>query len=171
MELTQKQKKGILITLAGFIGACGVALIVNLIAIGVMELTWFFNDPMNQWQIAEVTVPHGQRQPVVLFEAESGTIREATAYNAGDPSQTDGSPCITADGTNACQSLAEGEKICAANFVPLGSYLEIKGYGICRVADRMNSRFESRIDIAMQAHEKAKAVKFGLQNLEVAKLK
>ena len=45
--------------------------------------------------------------------------------------------------------------------------LIVNGVGICTVKDRMNSRFENRIDIAMQAHEKERARNFGLRNLEV----
>ena len=120
---------------------------------------------------ADLNVPHGERYRITVFEPESEKIREATAYNVGDPSQTDGSPCIGASQENLCTAVAQGEKICAANFVPLNTYLYVENYGICRVADRMNSRFENRIDIALQAHEKDRAVKFGLQNLEVSVLK
>jgi len=108
---------------------------------------------------------------VEVYEPQSKIIREVTAYNVGDPRQTDQSPCIGASGENLCQLLAQGEKICAANFVPLGTKLYIQNYGICRVADRLNSRFKNRVDIAMQAHEYERAVKFGLQKLEVIILK
>lgn len=96
-----------------------------------------------------------------------GTIREVTAYNVGDPSQTDSSPCIGAYGENICSALALGYKRCAANFVLEGTLLDIENYGICQVVDRMNSRFENRVDIAMLAEEKERAIKFGLQKLNV----
>jgi 3D (Asp-Asp-Asp) domain-containing protein len=121
--------------------------------------------------IGDINIPDGQRYSVAVYEVESKTIRETTAYNAGDPAQTDGSPCITADGTNACRELAQGEKICAANFVPLGTEIYINGFGFCTVKDRMNSRFQNRVDVAMEAHEKARAVKWGLQSNEVSILK
>jgi 3D (Asp-Asp-Asp) domain-containing protein len=168
----KNKKQFALYLLVAFLCACGIILIVNGIAILVDKSVAFVNNPVGQYQVAEITVPHRAKiQPVAVFEAESQTVREVTAYNAGDPSQTDASPCITADGANACEALAQGEKICAANFAPLGSYLEIEGYGICRVADRMNSRFANRVDIAMEAHEKDRAVKFGLQHLEVSQLR
>jgi len=95
------------------------------------------------------------------------TIREVTAYNAGDPAQTDSSPCISANGENVCEALAKGYKRCAANFVPFGTILRIAHYGDCMVTDRMNSRFANRVDIAMQLHEKQRAVSFGLQRLNI----
>jgi 3D (Asp-Asp-Asp) domain-containing protein len=97
----------------------------------------------------------------------SSTVREVTRYNAGDPSQTDSTPCIGAMGTNICEKLAQGKKICAANFVKLGTVINIQGYGDCVVEDRMNARFSERVDIAMQAHEKPEAIKAGLRHLEV----
>jgi 3D (Asp-Asp-Asp) domain-containing protein len=103
--------------------------------------------------------------------SESGphltTVLEVTAYNVGVPDQTDGKPCLTADGSNACRELAQGIKTCAANFVPLGTRLLIEGFGICTVKDRMQHRFANRVDIAMPAHEKGQANRFGVQNLEV----
>jgi 3D (Asp-Asp-Asp) domain-containing protein len=94
-------------------------------------------------------------------------IREITRYNAGDPLQTDNTPCLGAMGTNICEKLAQGKKICAANFVKLGTIINIEGYGDCVVEDRMNARFPERVDIAMQAHEKPEAIKAGLKHLQV----
>ena len=98
-------------------------------------------------------------------------IREVTAYNAGDPAQTDESPCISANGENVCKALALGQKRCAANFVPFGTRLHIENYGECMVVDRMNRRYKNRVDIAMNANEKQKALKFGVQNLVVRVLR
>jgi hypothetical protein len=43
--------------------------------------------------------------------------------------------------------------------------------GIYRVADRMAPRYESRLDIALQAHQKSQAIKFGLKKELVSILK
>ena len=51
------------------------------------------------------------------YVVESETIRVVTAYNAGDPAQTDDSPCISASGEDLCAALELGQKRCAANFV------------------------------------------------------
>lgn len=112
-----------------------------------------------------------QPQPVV-YGVVSETIREVTAYNAGDPAQTDASPCIAANGEDICLALEKGYNRCAANFVPLGTELQIlspkTGWEFqCLVVDRMNSKHPNRVDIAMKVTEKDRAIKFGMQNLVV----
>jgi len=105
-----------------------------------------------------------KNQPYIV---KSETIRVVTAYNAGDPNQTDDSPCISANGENLCKALARGQKRCAANFVPLGSHLYVDKIGVCLVTDRTNSRYRNRVDIAMKKHEYRKAIQFGRQKLHV----
>ena len=95
------------------------------------------------------------------------TVREVTAYNVGDPTQTSGDPCIAANGEDICAALAAGMRRCAANFVPFGTRLEITHVGVCTVTDRMNRRYRSRVDIAMNPDEKQKALQFGIQKLRV----
>lgn len=68
-----------------------------------------------------------------------------TAYNSV-PWQTDDTPCIGAQGTDICRLLEQGENTCAANFVPLGTMLEVEGLGTCMVRDRMNARYHYRVD-------------------------
>jgi 3D (Asp-Asp-Asp) domain-containing protein len=101
------------------------------------------------------------------YKVTSETIRVVTAYNVGDPRQTDDTPCISANGENICRALAEGEMRCAANFVPLGSRLHVDKIGVCLVTDRMNKRYRNRVDIAMQKNEYRKALLFGRQKLHV----
>jgi len=101
------------------------------------------------------------------YRVKSETIRVVTAYNVGDPSQTDDTPCIAANGEDICSALAKGEMRCAANFVPLGSHLYVDKIGVCVVTDRMNRRYRNRVDIAMEKHEHRKARRFGRQKLHV----
>ena len=101
------------------------------------------------------------------FIVRSETIRVVTAYNTGDPAQTDDTPCISASGEDICKALAKGKKRCAANFVPLGSHLYVEKIGVCMVTDRTNKRYRNRVDIAMQKHEYHKARRFGRQKLTV----
>ena len=101
------------------------------------------------------------------YIVRSETIRIVTAYNAGDPGQTDDTPCISANGENICKALAKGKKRCAANFVPLGSHLHVEKIGVCRVTDRTNKRYRNRVDIAMQRDEYHEARRFGRQKLTV----
>ena len=101
------------------------------------------------------------------YLVKSETIRIVTAYNAGDPRQTDNTPCISANGENICTALAKGKKRCAANFVPLGSRLYVEKIGVCLVSDRTNKRYRNRVDIAMQRKDYHKARQFGRQKLNV----
>ena len=111
----------------------------------------------------------GYADPVMLsyYKVKSETIRVVTAYNVGDPRQTDDTPCISANGENICRALAEGGMRCAANFVPLGSRLYVDKIGVCLVTDRTNRRYRNRVDIAMQKDEYRKALRFGRQKLRV----
>ena len=101
------------------------------------------------------------------YLVKSETIRVVTAYNAGDPRQTDDTPCVSANGENLCTALATGKKRCAANFVPLGSRLHVEKIGVCLVTDRTNKRYRNRVDIAMQRKDLHKARRFGRQKLKV----
>jgi 3D (Asp-Asp-Asp) domain-containing protein len=108
-----------------------------------------------------------QRHKNPNYIVRSETIRIVTAYNAGDPRQTDDTPCISANGENICKALEKGKKRCAANFVPLGSRLYVEKIGVCLVTDRTNKRYRNRVDIAMQKDEYHKARRFGRQKLMV----
>ena len=83
-----------------------------------------------------------------------------TTYNAVR-SQCDSSPLITADGTKIDhRKLKSGEqKIVAISrdllyAIPLGSVIDIEGYGKYEVRDTMNSRFNHSIDILQHPSKK-----------------
>lgn len=83
-----------------------------------------------------------------------------TTYNAVR-SQCDSSPLITADGTKIDnRKLKSGEqKIVAISrdllyAIPLGSIIDIEGYGKYEVRDTMNSRFNHSIDILQHSSKK-----------------
>lgn len=84
-----------------------------------------------------------------------------TAYNSVRW-QTDATPCIGAQGTNICTIYRAGENVCAANFVPLGTVIEVEGLGHCTVRDRMNSRYYYRVDWFMD-QDVSSAKRFGVQ--------
>ena len=92
-----------------------------------------------------------------------GLVREVTAYNVGVSGQTSDRPCLGATGQNLCRLVAQGLKVCAANFVDSETILHIEGYGECVVLDRMNRRFAHRVDIAMRKDEVDRALEFGIQ--------
>jgi len=98
----------------------------------------------------------------------TGKIVEVTAYNSVE-AQTDGNPCVGADGTNLCERYEKGECLVATNGYKMGSKLNIDKFGECTVADRMNSRYKNRIDIFMNK-EITRAINFGVQRLMVAEI-
>ena len=92
-----------------------------------------------------------------------------TAYNSV-PWQTDASPCISADGSNICQLKEKGEQSCAAA-LPFGTKVNIPGFGVCTVRDRLAPRFSNRIDLYFGGVEQIGAAKqWGKRHLEVAVL-
>jgi len=117
--------------------------------------------------MALLSQPMPTGKPDGKNEALKGTVREITAYNVGVVAQNDQSPCIGATGSDLCEELAQGNQICAANFVPLETVIYIEGWGKCVVRDRMNSRYQNRVDIAFPADQIAEALQFGKQNLLV----
>ena len=83
-----------------------------------------------------------------------------TTYNAVR-SQCDRSPLITADGTKIDHNKVKSgeQKIVAISrdllyAIPLGSVIDIEGYGKYEVRDTMNSRFKHRIDILQHYSKK-----------------
>jgi 3D (Asp-Asp-Asp) domain-containing protein len=120
---------------------------------------------------ADIFLRHSHQYLISSSEQqETYKVRRVTAYNVGDSSQTDRTPCIGANNENLCQALTQGKKACAANFVPLNTYLYIESFGTCRVADRLSERFGNRVDIAMPPYQKHKAMKFGVKYLAVTVL-
>lgn len=84
-----------------------------------------------------------------------------TAYSS-TPDQTDSSPFITASNTHVHDGIV------AANFLPFGTRIRIPSLypeKIFTVEDRMNARFDSRVDIWFQTREEA--IKFGLKRVEI----
>ncbi|MDD5594493.1 MAG: 3D domain-containing protein [Candidatus Margulisbacteria bacterium] len=96
----------------------------------------------------------GGRYKVVF----SGTV-VATAYNSL-VGQTDDSPWITASGTR-CRS-----GVIASNHLPIGTKVMIEGFGdkVFTVEDRMNRRYNKRIDIWFKDYQQAR--KFGVRKVK-----
>lgn len=88
-----------------------------------------------------------------------------TAYTSS-AAETDSSPCIAASGFNLCEN--NQENVVACNFLPIGTKLKIPEYDpetVFTVVDRMNERYNSRLDIWMKSHSKAK--QFGVKYLTI----
>lgn len=90
--------------------------------------------------------------------AWSGSVA-ATAYNSME-SQTDSTPWITASGTR-CR-----EGVIASNFLPMGTQILIEGFGdrVFVVEDRMNRRYNKRIDIWFRSYQDAR--QFGVRTIK-----
>lgn len=85
----------------------------------------------------------------------------ATAYNSV-PGQTDDTPFITANGTHVHNGII------AANFLPMGTLVKIPAYygdQVFIVADRMNKRYDKRIDIWMEGIPEAR--QFGMRTVAI----
>ena len=135
-----------------------------VIGIAVVSLSmWIGNRPVgpSSSEIAKEVGKAGE-EIVAAEKRFAAIIREVTAYNVGVRSQTSDTPCIGAGGDDLCR-LTTRMKVCAANFVPLGTILEIEKFGECIVLDRMHRRFAHRVDIAMKEHEIEEAMEFGVQ--------
>lgn len=88
-----------------------------------------------------------------------------TAYNS-EEAQCDSTPCITANGFNVCEHGIEDT--IAANFLPFGAKVKIPelfGDKIFIVRDRMNMRYQNRVDIWMV--DKQDAINFGVKYAKV----
>ena len=92
-----------------------------------------------------------------------------TAYNSV-PWQTDSTPCISADGSNVCELMKKGELSCAAA-LPFGTKINVPGFGVCTVRDRLAPKFSHRIDLYFGGADQIPAAKqWGKRSLVVAVL-
>jgi 3D (Asp-Asp-Asp) domain-containing protein len=90
---------------------------------------------------------------------------EITSYTS-EVAQCDASPCITANGFNVCEHGIEDTV--AANFLKFGTRVKIPqlfGDRIFVVRDRMNAKYDHRMDIWMK--DKKVAIKFGLKYAKI----
>jgi 3D (Asp-Asp-Asp) domain-containing protein len=71
---------------------------------------------------------------------------------------------ITASGKPA----KEGITVAAPRSIPFGTRLDIQNVGVRIVSDRLALKFDNRIDVFFNSHEKAK--QFGIKKLVVKKV-
>ena len=138
-----------------------------LLAIGITVVPlflWIGDRPAALWSSGPAAEVRKAGQEVAAAGKKiTGIIREVTAYNVGVREQTSDTPCTGAGGHDLCRLLERNVKVCAANFVALGTILMIEKFGECVVLDRMHRRFAHRVDIAMREHEIEEALEFGRQ--------
>lgn len=107
------------------------------------------------------TKPFGQLPESGLGNPTYTMQVTATAYNS-DPAQTDDTPFITASGTQTRPGVL------AANFLPIGTLVKIPDYfgdQVFVVEDRMNPRYDKRIDIWMEDNGEAR--QFGVRTVAI----
>lgn len=143
-----------------------------LLAIGITAVSlflWIGNRPAALSSQGPATGVEETGQEIAAAGKKiAGIVREVTAYNVGVREQTSDTPCTGAGGHDLCRLLERDVKVCAANFVPLGTILMIEEIGVCVVLDRMHRRFAHRVDVAMREHEVDEALEFGRQRRIVA---
>lgn len=92
-----------------------------------------------------------------------------TAYNSV-PWQTDSTPCISADGSNICELKKQGEQSCAAA-MPFGTKINVPGFGVCTVRDRLAPKYSHRVDLYFGgADQIGQAKQWGKRSLQVSVL-
>lgn len=90
-----------------------------------------------------------------------------SAYTS-EAAQTDSTPCIAARGFDLCAH--NEEDVIAANFLPMGAQVRIPDlYGdrVFTVVDRMNARYDRRVDIWMREYADAKVFGVKYATIEV----
>lgn len=111
--------------------------------------------------LALILIPSSAKQLLFMGRYQIAYIDSvpSTAYNSM-VSQCDSSPWITASGTR-CR-----EGVIAANHLPLGTLVMIEGFGnqVFRVEDRMNRRYNRRIDVWFRDY--GDAIKYGKRQIK-----
>jgi 3D (Asp-Asp-Asp) domain-containing protein len=109
-----------------------------------------------------------QAEPIVVkktVKIKDHGYHSMTAYNS-EVGQTDGDPCTTANGFNLCKH--NEEDTVAANFLKFGTKVripELFGDRVFVVRDRMNSRYQERVDVWFKDHQDA--IKFGVRKAKI----
>lgn len=111
----------------------------------------------------EITVSAPEQDSSEVAERDEDLrVAEVSAYTS-TYSQTDGSPYITADGTNLKEIY---ECVIASNDYDFGTKLAIEELGVCTVHDRLNSRYDGTGNLDWYAgNDLTRALEFGRREL------
>lgn len=152
-----------MVTFANFIVLSG--LLVGIVSPSVVVLDSNIDgmpiEPANKWVEHSVSQSHS----VVVLERNKFVVLEdgevaVTAFSS-TPDQTDDTPFIMASGKYVYDGAI------AANFLPFGAQVrfpDLYGDKVFIVEDRMNKRYDHRMDIWMETRSEAK--KFGVKKLK-----
>lgn len=109
-----------------------------------------------------ISSPDLETKPEYSSEAAARTMVVPTTAYTSDPAETDSTPFTTADGSRVRDGIV------AANFLPHGTRIRIPDYfgnKVFEVHDRMNSRYQTRVDIWMT--NKSDAYAWGVRNVKI----
>jgi len=109
-----------------------------------------------------VNSPDMTTQPAYSSEPALKTMVVPTTAYTSDLGETDSSPFTTADGSRVRDGIV------AANFLPHGTRIRIPDYfgnKVFEVHDRMNKRYQTRVDIWMTT--KTDAYAWGVRNVKI----
>jgi 3D (Asp-Asp-Asp) domain-containing protein len=138
--------------------------LVNPIAVKAMSMTGLTNAPQTPELVVfdNAKLNESHLQPADIKDnARYSTVRVVTAYSS-TPDQTDSTPFTTANG------MTVNENLVAANWLKFGTRVRIPalfGDKVFVVADRMNTRFNDRLDVWMPSRQEA--MNIGLRRVAV----
>mgnify|MGYP001562306855 CR=1 FL=1 len=121
-------------------------------------------EKINEIKNKVILIPISEAKEIIKSrKAEKLNISRIITGYTSSVNETDSSPCISADNTNICKV---NYNVCASNFVPFNTKLKIEGLGICVVKDRINKKYNDRVDWYF-GKDKNKAIRFGKKYLKV----
>lgn len=126
------------------------------------EIDFTLITPINSEKTNNSSITHRAVQTAFSGHERVVTL---TAYNS-ERAQTDGDPCTTANGFNVCNHGIEDTV--AANFLPLGTEIQIPEYfgdRVFVVRDRTARKYGDRVDVWML--KKSDAMQFGKRRLKI----
>lgn len=140
--------------------------ILTILFFGVIGLSSSYDENQFKLPLNGGILPRAVNKPYYLSETLISEFKgQISAYNTGDESQNDSSPCIGAFNENLCEAT---DLVFANNYYLPGTLVCVETVGCGRIADRMNKRYgKNNFDIAMKLEDKQIALNFGRKNLTV----
>jgi 3D (Asp-Asp-Asp) domain-containing protein len=126
----------------------------------IKDLPVAANKPVRKWNM--IDAPDLETKAGTSNEPAVRTMRVPITAYTSDPAECDSTPFTTANGSQVRDGIV------AANFLPFGTRIRIPEYfgdKVFEVHDRMNTRYQQRVDIWMLKKVDARA--WGLRNVTI----
>jgi 3D (Asp-Asp-Asp) domain-containing protein len=126
----------------------------------IKDLPVAANKPVRKWNM--IDAPDLETKAGTSNEPAVRTMRVPITAYTSDPAECDSTPFTTANGSQVRDGVV------AANFLPFGTRIRIPEYfgdKVFEVHDRMNTRYQQRVDIWMLKKVDARA--WGLRNVTI----